>query len=133
MITTRMGRWYRLGRSTHRTEGGPQVDEHPAGEAEADQVDAAGPGGADAEGGQQEAGEGGQVEDRLERVGHGVTPSGFETEQALLTRAECGPTYAKRRTLGCRLPIRGGTRRRASASEGVWGAVGAEDVAEGVA
>jgi len=55
--------------SAHPSEGGHEGDEDPAGEAQADQVDAAGPGGADAEGRQQETGEGGQVQDELERVG----------------------------------------------------------------
>src|SRR4029453_5966258 len=74
-----MGRWYRLdarrtGVSADPSEGGHQGDEHPAGQAEADQVDAAGPGGADAERRQQEAGEGGQGKDDLKRVGHGAAP-----------------------------------------------------------
>src|SRR4029453_5001171 len=103
-ITTRMGRWYRLdarrtGVSADPSEGGHQGDEHPAGQAEADQVDAAGPAGADADGGQEEAGEGGQVQEELEGVGHCGSFRVENQNKLNYTRSEWGPTYAKPLTL----------------------------------
>src|SRR5829696_3185623 len=130
-MITRIGRWYPVrgpwaqtigSRSADPSEGGHQGDEHPEGKAQADQVDAAGPGGTDAEGRQQEADERGQVQEEHERVGHVATPSGFgEPEQAHLTQTECGLTSAKPPT------------PRAQGSEGVGRAIGAELGPEGVA
>src|SRR6266540_4571915 len=63
MITMFMTRWYPCrARSGDPSEGDHQRDEHPQGEAEADEVQATRPAGADAEGGHQETEKSGQID-----------------------------------------------------------------------
>src|SRR6266545_4632503 len=124
MITMFMTRWYPCrARSGDPSEGDHQRDEHPQGEAEADEVQATRPAGSDAEGGHQETEKSGQIDDELERVRH--------RKQFLQTGAD-GATRPTPDGYLLTSTNHGGNAG-ATRSQGGWRTVDPENLAEDVA